>query len=237
VKISALFSGQDTYAILSCCEAGENIRSRYVRQDPDGSATNVATWDAPSADFDGGVGLVNRLARLASDLLRDSAIHFHTKYVSKPPLVGGSWQWHQDYWNWYHLGFLTPDMVNICIALDSMDEGNGCLEFVPGSHKFGRLDHALLDPDDRRLPVGDSRVSGVPIRIGVDPDRLSLILTRHHSLAVALTPGDVVAFHGNSIHRSGVNRSPRPRRALICCFYAESNAPVKLTPPTEPLPA
>jgi ectoine hydroxylase len=127
--------------------------------------------------------------------------------------------------------FLTPAMLNICVALDAMDEESGCLEVVVASHEFGRFDHVLLDADGRRLPAVPSRRCNVPMRIGVDPDRLSVILDRRALTPAVLALGDLVVFHGNSIHRSSANRSARPRRAVICCFYAKSNSPVRLISP------
>jgi hypothetical protein len=42
-----------------------------------------------------------------------------------------------------------------------------------------------------------------------------------------LEPGDVLAFHSNTLHRSDANRSDKPRWCMICCYNARSNDPYK----------
>jgi hypothetical protein len=111
VKIRRFFSSEDIFTFLALCETGQNIRSIYDRRDPDGSVTNIATWDAPPTNVEGGVSMVDRLQVVASELLGERACHFHTKLVSKSARVGRSWQWHQDYWNWYHAGFFDSRNV------------------------------------------------------------------------------------------------------------------------------
>jgi hypothetical protein len=70
---------------------------------------------------------------LGPDLIIFTAIMF-----AKPKGVGKEVPWHQD-------GHYTPvrplDAVTVWIALEDVDVENGCVRFIPGSHKQGLLPH------------------------------------------------------------------------------------------------
>ena len=87
--------------------------------------------------------------------------------------------------------------ITLWIALDSMDEENGCLHYVRGSH---RRRHAQgLD-----IPGYDE----------TSPD----------AVRVEVAPGDAIIHHALTVHWSGGNPSPRPRRAItFFCFGASAN--------------
>jgi hypothetical protein len=40
-------------------------------------------------------------------------------------------------------------------------------------------------------------------------------------------PGDVLFFHGNTLHASAPNTSDKPRWSLICCYNTKHNNPYK----------
>ncbi|WP_343123225.1 phytanoyl-CoA dioxygenase family protein [Pedosphaera parvula] len=44
---------------------------------------------------------------------------------------------------------------------------------------------------------------------------------------VEMSPGDVLFFHSNTLHRSDQNKSPNPRWSLICCYNTRHNNPYK----------
>ena len=60
---------------------------------------------------------------------------WHDQIQYKPPHHGGINNWHQDAPYWPVLKPETP--VTAWIALDDVDESNGCMWMVPGSHKWG----------------------------------------------------------------------------------------------------
>jgi hypothetical protein len=48
------------------------------------------------------------------------------------------WQWHQDYGTWKNDDLMpTERAMNVAIFLDDVNEFNGPLMFIPGSHKKG----------------------------------------------------------------------------------------------------
>src|SRR6266480_1694810 len=63
------------------------------------------------------------------------------KINGKMAFDGDVWQWHQDYGTWKNDG-LMPEAraMNVAIFLDAVNEFNGPLMFIPGSHKLGVLE-------------------------------------------------------------------------------------------------
>ena len=61
------------------------------------------------------------------------------KINGKMAFEGDLWQWHQDYGTWKN-DDLMPEAraMNVAIFLDEVNEFNGPLMFIPGSHKLGR---------------------------------------------------------------------------------------------------
>jgi ectoine hydroxylase-related dioxygenase (phytanoyl-CoA dioxygenase family) len=54
------------------------------------------------------------------------------------------------------------------------------------------------------------------------------VIEKHLELVYCeMSPGTVLFFHSNTLHRSDPNTSPDPRWALICCYTAVDNLPIK----------
>ena len=177
--------------------------------DSQGNMQEVVTWtDLTQPDM---LTVIPRMARFvdaSEDLLGRPVYHWHSKLSMKRPGSAGRWDWHQDYAYWYFEGCLYPDMLTATIAVDHTDEANGCLKLVAGSHKLGRIEH-----------------NKIGMASGVDPERLALIEQRHRVVSCVMEPGDVVFFHGNTLHASGPNVSDRPRTLLHMSYNAIDNSP------------
>src|SRR5881296_4074309 len=63
------------------------------------------------------------------------------KINGKMAFDGDLWQWHQDYGTWRN-DDLMPEAraMNVAIFLDEVNEFNGPLMFIPGSHKLGVIE-------------------------------------------------------------------------------------------------
>ena len=87
-----------------------------------------------------------------------------------------------------------------------MDDDNGCLRYVAGSHRRG------IRPHGRSAVLGFSQ----GITDYGPPDEAA-------EVRIHLKPGDVVAHHGETIHRAEPNRSAaRQRRAFAMVFKGRS---------------
>ena len=141
----------------------------------------------------------------------DQVYVYHNKVALKYPGVVG-FSHHQDYWYWYQMGNLFPDMGTAMIAIDRHTQANGCLRLVEGSHKAGRIEHVYRDG------VSDS---------GVDPERLKELLKVMPEVPIEMEIGDVALFHCNTIHSSADNHSGESRIGLLGCYNTRHNNPVK----------
>jgi len=106
--------------------------------------------------------------------------------------------WHQD--NGY-VAIEPASNVTIWIALDDVDEQNGCVWVMPESHNKGLLDHKSKSADSWHLTL-EVEGDGVP---------------------AILKAGEAVAFTGLTLHRSKLNHTPNPRRAFFM-EYADATS-------------
>ena len=68
---------------------------------------------------------------------------YGSKMNMKSAGFGAPVEWHQD---WAFYPHSNNDVLTACLLLDDMDEGNGALRIIPGSHKEKRLmPHDLKD--------------------------------------------------------------------------------------------
>lgn len=125
------------------------------------------------------------------------------EWFNKPPATRHVTPPHQDN---YYFCLRPPQALTMWLALDAVDEENGCLRYVRGSHLCG------LRPHGRTRTLGFSQ----GITDYGDDDRAN-------EVAVPAQPGDVLIHHGNTIHRADANRSAaRHRRSFGIVFKAVS---------------
>jgi len=208
IFLRSLFDQEEIDLLRRAMEEDPAIRQHsLLRADQEGGATRISLWNRAG---DSVYGLAARTARVvdaAEALIGEPVYHFQSKLTAKDPLVGGAWEWHQDYGYWYYNGCLEPKMLSFMIALDHTDADNGCLKLAKGSHKLGRLDHVQVTPQQN----------------SADPERLPHILAEREVVDCILEPGDAVVFHGNTLHRSDQNRSDKRRWTFLCCYNAVRN--------------
>lgn len=134
----------------------------------------------------------------AYQLLGQSFRLFHDQLFCKPARHGGVVAWHQDYSYWT---FTKPMHHLTCwIGLDDANKENGCLYFVPGSHKWGLLPIT-------GLTGGMEAVRGI-----LDEEQNKRFDNR---VANELKRGYASFHHPLTMHGSYENVSDRPRRAIV----------------------
>lgn len=139
----------------------------------------------------------------AQSLLGEDTIVHGAEWFNKPPQTNHPTPPHQD--NFYFC--LTPPRVlTMWLALDVVDEENGCLRYIKGSHHLG------IRPHNRTKTLGFSQ--GISDYDDADYANETPI----HAM-----PGDVLIHHGNTIHRADPNRtSNRHRRSFGMVFQGVS---------------
>jgi hypothetical protein len=136
--------------------------------------------------------------------LLDGPIRFwHDQLFCKPANHGGVVAWHQDYSYWTR----TQPMAHLTcwIGLDDATADNGCLQYVPGSHRWDLL------------PI--TGLAG-------DMDAIQTVLNEEQKaqfrpVAVELKRGYGSFHHPLMIHGSYENRTPRQRRAAVVNVFRD----------------
>jgi ectoine hydroxylase-related dioxygenase (phytanoyl-CoA dioxygenase family) len=142
--------------------------------------------------------LLRNAAVVAAQLLGPKATCEFAHAIFKPALHGAETPWHQDaaYWN---PGMLYSS-ISIWVPLQEATMENGCMQFVPMSHRMDVVRHRSINDDPR--------IHGLEIH----PDERGR--TRDF-VSCPLPPGGAT-FHGPyMLHHTAPNRSLIPRRALI----------------------
>jgi phytanoyl-CoA hydroxylase len=144
----------------------------------------------------------SRFQALASILMDDDAVGRNMQYFNKPPGVGKPTPPHQD---GYYFMLEPNEAVTMWLGLDAVDEENGCVRYVRGSHLEGIRPHGRSGVLGFSQGITDFGKAG-------DLDREVWSRT---------APGDLLVHHSLTIHRADGNRTAdRPRRALGFIYYA-----------------
>lgn len=140
----------------------------------------------------------------AYQLLGQPYRFFHDQLFCKPAQHGGVVAWHQDfsYWTW------TQPMAHLTcwIGLDDANEENGCLYYVPRSHRWGLLPITGL--------AGDMEA----VREVLDEEQQRSF---DNQVANVLGKGYASFHHPITMHGSYANHSERQRRAVVLNVMAQ----------------
>lgn len=133
----------------------------------------------------------------ASQLLDGPVRFWHDQLFCKPARHGGVVAWHQDYSYWTR----TRPMAHLTcwIGLDDATRDNGCMQYIPGSHKWDLL------------PI--TGLAG-------DMDAIQTVLTAEQKaafkpVAIELKKGECTFHHPLMVHGSYENSTDGPRRAVV----------------------
>ena len=134
------------------------------------------------------------------------------KINGKLAFDGDLWQWHQDYGTWKN-DDLMPDAraMNVAIFLDEVNEFNGPLMFIPGSHKLG-----VIEADH------DTSTTSYPLWT-INHDTIKKLVERGGIVAPKGPPGSMILFHSCLVHASTANLSPWNRVSVYLSLCAVSN--------------
>jgi len=139
----------------------------------------------------------------ASQLVGGPVRFWHDQIFYKPAHHGGVVAWHQDYSYWTR----TKPMAHLScwIGLDDSTRDNGCVHYVPGSHRWNLLP-----------------VTG----LADDMDAIQAVLSDKQKrefkpVAIELKSGEASFHHPLMVHGSFANRSDRPRRAAVINVFRD----------------
>ena len=147
------------------------------------------------------------------------------KINGKMAFDGDVWQWHQDYGTWMN-DDLMPEAraMNVAIFLDEVNEFNGPLMFIPGSHKQGALPAGhdtsttsyplwTIDHDDDHEARGAGRHRGAQGPAGLDDPLPRLPRARLDVEPLAVEPRERVPEPVRGLEPHPPLQAPRVHRA------------------------
>ena len=152
--------------------------------------------------------LCDYIGRITSIICQQPMVLFKEKLNLKPP-GGSGFAPHLDGPSLrVALGDKGPqNFVTVMIAIDSMTEQNGCLQFVKGTWSEDTSVETIQPKSDAN-PDGDGRAGAIPVDVAD-----SLPFERFEC-----SGGTVVLFNGWVPHKSTANHSPFPRRAVFLTY-------------------
>jgi ectoine hydroxylase len=158
-----------------------------------------------------------RMIEPVQDLFGEKLYMHQFKINGKMAFEGDVWQWHQDYGTWLNDDMMpTERAMNVAIFLDDVNEYNGPLMFIPGSHKKGVVDakHDLTTTSYPLWTVDNKLIAQLVERAG----------GKQGGIVSPKGPaGSMILFHSCLVHSSSANLSPFNRVSVYLSLCAVSN--------------
>ena len=134
--------------------------------------------------------------------LLGSDVEFQGEHaIMKPPAIGEAAPWHQDESYWKEE--LEYDSLSVWLALQETTVENGCMQFIPGSHKGDVLPHHSIGHDPR--------IHGLEVDDEMDAST---------AVACPIPAGGATIHHCRTLHYTGPNHTDTTRRAYIHTWAA-----------------
>ncbi len=145
-----------------------------------------------------------RLLDAVEALIGPDILLWDSAYVIKEAGNAKKVSWHQDLTYW---GLSSDQLVTAWIALSPATLESGCMQFLPGSHRGGRIAHRDTYAEDNILHRGQT------VEMEIPEDQV---------IAAELRPGQASIHHGWLMHGSGPNSSNDRRIGLTLQYLAPS---------------
>jgi phytanoyl-CoA hydroxylase len=145
----------------------------------------------------------NKMIGAMVELLGDEVELFHSKLMMKAAKKGSFTPWHSD-WGYWRNTFKTPRLMNAFLAIDHSTLENGCIRYVPGSHKE-YLEHTQ-----------NKSASGFGIGLPSD-------VNAFENIPIEMEPGDVAFHDAICIHASEANTSAHSRIMNTFAYTVKDN--------------
>lgn len=136
-----------------------------------------------------------RILDAIESLLGPDVKYFSDQVLMKPARHGSAVNWHQDSYYW---PIEPQNLVTCWLALDDATLENGCMCFIPGTHREGVKEHTR----------NDQRTSKIE---GVDTSKL---------VAAPLPAGGCEFHHSLTLHATSENKTPYRRRAIAMTYMS-----------------
>jgi ectoine hydroxylase len=160
-----------------------------------------------------------RLLEPARQILGTEVYTHQFKINLKAAFGGDVWRWHQDFIFWNKQdGVTEPRLVNAAVYCDEVNEFNGPLYLLVGSHKRGMLD-VVPGAED----AGWAASFAADLKYTV-PQSVITEMVRDGGIVAPKGPaGSMILFHSCLVHASTSNLSPWNRVSVYLSLCAVGN--------------
>ena len=130
----------------------------------------------------------------------------HNSIMTKMPKTSTQTCWHRDsrYWS-----YNKDNLLSVWLALDTENDKNGVLEFIPKSHKMKFKEEQFDDKSFFRSDLQENK---------------KIIATK---VSFELNKGDIILFHSELLHRANANSSNKPKISFVYTVKGESVEAIK----------
>ena len=166
-----------------------------------------------------------RLGRLAGQAMGSREVRFYFDHIFiKEPRTDTATPWHQDipYWP-----FAGQDVCSAWVALTANDVGSSALEFVRGSHSWGKRYRPKMFIDTEASWIGTSEDEACP---DIESAR-----AQYDIVSFDVEPGDALLFSAHILHSARGNLSATDRRVAISLRFLGDDATWDPRPGTDPI--
>jgi ectoine hydroxylase-related dioxygenase (phytanoyl-CoA dioxygenase family) len=152
--------------------------------------------------------LESPMAEIAARMMRADEVRlFYDQVFVKEPQTSEMTDWHQDLPFWPMRG---GDILSIWVALTPVNHENSAVEYIAGSHKWGKFYAAAIPDKDPRFKSELEPCPNFSERRN-DP--------QYKFLSWTMEPGDCLIHHPLTVHGAEGNFSPTRRRVGISTRY------------------
>ncbi len=168
---------------------------------------------------------VPRLIEPAQQILKSEVYIHQYKLNAKVAFNGERWEWHQDFLYWHKEDSMPePRALNVVVFLEDVNDFNGPLLVIPGSHRKGMID---LEPNQS----GWKSTLTSDLKYKINKQILTELLEDSNIFAIKGKAGFVLLFHCNLFHASASNLSPWDRFSAFITYNSIENTLPKIDNP------
>jgi ectoine hydroxylase len=188
---------------------------------------------------------LERMVRPARQLLGSEVYVHQFKINAKAALDGEQWEWHQDFLYWHKEDRMpTPRSLTAVLFLQEVNDFNGPMLVIPGSHLDGMVDVNVHDKyRAATVPNGNGRAAShavqpagaaaqpttwaatltADLKYKIDKEILARLISERSIVSVTVPAGSVMFFHSNLFHASSNNLSPWDRYSVFASYNSVEN--------------
>jgi len=174
---------------------------------------------------------LSRLIEPARQILGDDVYIHQFKINAKVALEGEQWEWHQDFLYWHKEDCMPePRVLTAVLFVEEVNEFNGPMLVIPGSHLDGMIDVDVHEKYRRTSGNGKAEPAWAStltsdLKYKIDKEILLKLMGNRKIKSVTGPPGTLMFFHGNMFHASANNLSPWDRISIFASYNSVANAP------------